>query len=485
MKLNPTLQAFLDSFTKPLRDSSKGVLVSTAGCPREHGLLVSAIHEKFLRIPLFLTPRPSLCMAANDAADDVEFLAANEQTYDVETEGVMVVPFGEVPVNVSVDGRMVRGLQRIDAEAGNQMAADMGGIMGTLKSAFMGRPIFVGHPYHPNPTEAAKYPDKRARGFVKKVEVTKDSIRLIPKYNKLGTEEVEDQQLIYHTPQWRMKKVMDASGRQEIKNGLPVFRPHSLHSGGLTNNPNINVPPLMAGNEATAAGAIDIAKLIAPFIAEGFIKADDDEAAILSAINALVQDVKWSRVRKVEMAAQIASMRAVLPAAANEASHEELLQGLCSQLAATAANEAQHESEITAANDKAAAAEARFTAARTARVESAVALLITQGHVTNANAGALRAELIEAANEADVTARLAELGKTKPKLGLNGGVTDNLKDAGKLIMAANERTQRNRLREEAMHECMAEITQGGAARPGDTEKAWNLARVRRPELFTH
>ncbi|MFZ2276301.1 MAG: hypothetical protein WAW39_00825 [Prosthecobacter sp.] len=440
---------------------------------------------QFFRSRILMLSSPGACIAANDAAEDSMFMAANEQAYGVDTEGVMVVPFGEYPVMVSVDGRMVRGLQRIDAEAGNQMAADMGGIMGTLKSAFMGRPIFVGHPYHPNATEAAKYPDKKARGFVKSVEVKEDSIRLIPKYNRLGKEEVEDQQLIYHTPQWRMQKVMDATGRQEMKNGMPVFRPNSLHSGGLTNNPNINVPPLMASNEAPAAGAIDTAKLLAPFIAEGFIKADDDEVTMLSAINAFVQDVKWSRVRKLEMQAQIASMRAAVPTAANEASHDELLQSLCSQVAATAANEAQHESDITAANEKAATAEARFTAARTARVQSAVELLIAKGHVTNANAGALRTELIEAANEADVDARLAELGKTKPKLGLNGGVTDNLKDAGKLIMAANERTNRNRMRDEVVNDCLAEITKGGPARPGDQEYAWNRARSLRPELFNH
>ena len=427
-----------------------------------------------------------IAMAANDAAaEEAVFLAANEQAYDVETEGVMVVPFGEVPVSVSVDGRMVRGLQRIDAEAGNQMAADMGGIIGTLKNAFMGRPIFLGHPYHPNATEAAKYPDKRSRGFIKSVEVGSDSIRLIPKYNKLGKEEVEDQQLIFHTPQWRMKKVMDANGRQEVKSGMPVFRPYSLHSGGLTNNPNINVPPLMAGNEASNASAIDINKLIAPFIAEGFIKAEDDEGAILSAVAAMVNDLKWGRIRKAEMLAQITAMRAAIPTAANEASHDELLQSLCQQLAAVAANEAQHDSDITAANEKAAAAEERFKAARTARVKFAVEQLISKGHVTNANADALRVELIEAANEADVDARLAELSHTKPNLGLNGGPTDLLKDKGKVIMAANERTQRNLQREELVHDCLAEITGGRAARSDDQMKAWNLARARRPELFNH
>lgn len=423
-------------------------------------------------------------MAANDA-EEPEIIAVNEHAYGVENGGVMVVPFQEKEVTVSINGRQVRGLQRIDAEAGNAMAEDLGSLVGKVKRLFVKPPIFNGHPFHPNPQTAARYPDRRLRGSITRVEVANDSIRLIPKYNKLGQEEVDDGQLLFHSPQWRMVPIMAANGSQEVKAGLPVFRPVSLHSGGLTNDPNLDVPSFFGANDAAAAGAIDIAKLLAPFVAEGFIKADDDEVTMLSAINAFVQDVKWSRVRKLEMQAQIASMRAAVPTAANEASHDELLQSLCSQVAATAANEAQHESDITAANEKAAAAHERFTAARTARVQSAVALLITQGHITNADAGALRTELIEAANEADVDARLAELGKTKPKLGLNGGVTDNLKDAGKLIMAANERSARNRLREEAMHECMAEITRGGAAQPGDTEKAWNLARVRKPELFKH
>ncbi len=410
-----------------------------------------------------------------------DVIAVNEQAYNVEQEGVMVVPFGEVPVMVSVNGRRMRGLQRIDADAGNAMAADMGGLLGVLKNAFMGRPIFLGHPFHPDPVEAAKYPDKRARGFVKSVEVGNDSIRLVPKYNRLGKEEVEDQQLIFHSPQWRMTPVMAANGAQEIKDGMPVFRPTSLHSGGLTNNPNINVPPLMSANED--APAIDVEKLIAPFIAEGFLTAGDDEVTILSAIAAMVNDIKWSRIRKQEMAAQIELMRSAVPDAANEAPFEELLQSLLKRVEVSAANEVQQEADITAANVRTTAEHERFVAARTSRVTVAVAGLISQGRVTNATADALRAELIEAANEADLDARLAELAQTKPRLGLTGGITDDLKDATKLIMAANERELRNKQRTEEAHACLAEITGGKAARPGDQEKAWNLARSRNPQLF--
>ena len=196
-----------------------------------------------------------VCMSANEAAA-AEVLAVNERAYDMESEGVMVVPFGEVPVMVSINGRAIRGLQRIDAEAGNAMAADMSGMLGKLKSLFNGYPIYMGHPFHPIAAEAAKYPDKKARGFIKSVEVANNTIRLIPKYNTLGQGEVGDQQLIYHSPQWRMVPVMAANGAQEVKNGMPVFRPVALHSGGLTNDPNIPVPPLMAGNEAAAESTL-------------------------------------------------------------------------------------------------------------------------------------------------------------------------------------------------------------------------------------
>lgn len=436
-------------------------------------------------------------MVANDApADDI--FAVNEAAYGVDDTGVMVVPFGEVPVMVSMNGRKVRGLQRIDAIAGNEMAADMTGIMGMLKNAFMGRPIFLGHPYHPDAVEAAKYPDKRARGFIKSVEVANDAIRLMPKYNKLGNEEVTDHQMIFHSPQWRMKPVMAANGQQEVKDGMPVFRPYSLHSGGLTNNPNIPVPPLMGANEEAQPGQdgqpgqevkLDANKIREALTALGVIQPEDDETAILSAISGLASTLQWARDAKeredrenILMQTALSAKAAIDPTTAREAMLQSLLQAVDAYSANEVANEAELETlsaDVTAANE-------RFTAARTAHIDTALKPLIAANKIPGAQIDAVRTELIAAANEADIDTRLAELAKTKPKLGTTGGVTDEVKPgAMNQVMAANDASARSKQRTEAVHECLAELTKGGAAKPGDQERAWNLARSRNPELFAH
>ncbi len=438
--------------------------------------LLSRLTSRLLR----LTSCGQYVVAANESAAE-DIFAVNEAAYGVDETGVMVVPFGEVPVMVSVNGRKVRGLQRIDATAGNEMAADMGGILGALKNAFMGRPIFLGHPYHPDATEAAKYPDKRARGFVKSVEVANDSIRLIPKYNKLGAEEVMDQQMIFHSPQWRMKPVMAANGMQEVKDGMPVFRPFSLHSGGLTNNPNIPVPPLMGANEEMTRQVMDVTKILAALTEAGITKADDDELTVLSGIQRIREEIQWARERKESDARRLQMLRQMLPSAANEATEEELLQSLSSALEATAANAA----ELETLNLELGTLKERFTAARAAHVDAVMLPLIMASQIKGADKDTVRAELIAAANEADIDARLAELANTKPKLGTTGGVTDAVRGAGKVVMAANEASNRSRLRNEAVTAALMEIANGGRARLGDQERAWNLAQSRNPELFSH
>lgn len=427
------------------------------------------------------------CIAANDAPP-AEIFAVNEAAYGVDDTGVMVVPFCEREVMVSVNGRRVRGLQRIDAQAGNEMAADMtSGLLG-LVTKFIGRPIFLGHPYHPDATEAAKYPDKRARGSIKSVEVANDSIRLLPKYNRLGTEEVTDEQMIFHSPQWRMKPVMAANGAQEIKDGMPVFRPFSLHSGGLTNNPNIPVPPLMGANEGEVSGiSMDLNKLVSALKDAGVIKDGDDESAILAAIGNIARDLQWARDAKAREERELLLLREKVSAeGANEMPREALLESLFSAVEAIAANVAATDTLKRELQTQIEAANERFTAARTAHVDAALLPLITANKIPGAQIETVRAELISAANEADIATRILELAKTKPKLGTTGGVTDELKPgANKIVLAANEQSNRARLRNEAKTEALHEITKGGPAKPGDDIAAWNLARSRNPALFAH
>lgn len=432
-----------------------------------------------------------LCVAANeDAAAD----AANEAiagVFSVIQGGNMVVPFAERAVMASVNGRNMRVLQRIDAQAGNSMREDLGG---WLKKKLVGRPIFLGHPYHADPVEAAKWPDKRSRGTIRGIAVSNEGITLVPGYNGLGRTEVDDGQFLYHSPQWRMEPVMGANGRQEIKDGMPVFRPTSLHSAGLTNNPNLDVPSLVAANEDGAAVSvvcIDVNKIIAALVDLGVIKEGDDETAILSAVSSLQSTLQWARDARAREEREMALLREKCGGeGANEMPREELLNSLLSRLEAQAANEAGLAAQVDEFKDAMAgakvvveAANERFKAARTARVNDAIAALIKGGHIPNAAREMFRTELVEAANEADITTRLQELTQKKTRLGTSGGVTDEARGGRRLVMAANEQAVRSQQRTEAVNQCLKEITGGGAARPGDQERAWNLASSRNPELF--
>ncbi len=79
-----------------------------------------------------------------------EITAANDAiagSFTVIQGGQMVVPFGDYPVIIRINGQPMRVLQRVDAQAANAMTADLGG---WLKKFLVGRPIYVGHPYHPD-----------------------------------------------------------------------------------------------------------------------------------------------------------------------------------------------------------------------------------------------------------------------------------------------------------------------------------------------
>lgn len=412
--------------------------------------------------------------AANEASDE----AANEAAvgvFDVVDGGVMKVPYGEYPVMVAHQGRQIRGLQRVDAQAGNEMRADLGGV---LKRFAVGRPIFAGHPYIPGDgTPDPRWPDRRSRGTIKEIEVANDGIVFVPKYNKLGREEVEDAQFMHHSPQWRLKPVMAANGKQEVKNGMPVYRPFSIHSVGLTNNPNIEVPALVAANENMPA-VIDVSKLIAALAETGLVKPDDDELTILQGIARMKEDIQWARERKENDARRLQMLRTAFPSAANEATEEEITSSLITE-----------RSDLAAANEKltedVSSLRSSLSASREAHVEMALAGLITGAKITKAKAEEVRSSLIEAANEQVLADQLAELGKGKSKLSTDGGVTDELKGAHKVVMAANEQSARKRQRDELVNDVLAEITKGRAARPGDRETAWNLASARHPQLFGH
>lgn len=447
---------------------------------------------------LFHHPAPAI--AANDA-EEADIIAINETTYDVTEDGVMIVPFGEVPVTGTVNGRAMRVLQRIDAAAANALVEDIkeplkspntkGGILahiGAWAVRKTGRPIFWGHPDHPSESVASRYTDTRVRGFVKSIVAANEesSIKLVPSYNRLGSEEVKDEQVFGHSPLWRMAPVIAANGQQEVKDGLPVFRPYSLQSVGFTNKPNIP-GSIFSANEEEQGISMDLNKLVSALRDASIIKEGDDESAILSAIGNIARDLQWARDAKAREERELALLREKVSAeGANELPREALLETLLKQSEAHAANE----TELTAANEaqasKLSALRSSLSASRAAHVNAALKPLIATNKIPGSQIETLRAELISAANEEDIDTRILELSRTKPRLGTTGGVTDDLKTgAMKLVMAANDASSRSKQRNEAVSDCLQEITQGHKAKPGDQEKAWNLAQSRNPDLFKH
>ena len=202
-----------------------------------------------------------LVVACNEVSAEAEVAACNEAlsaaNFRVLDGGALAVPFGDFPQVVILQGAAAEAarkmgvkvgpggktvvIQRVDAEAGNAMAAELSGLLGMARRFFMGAPIYNGHPTHPDPEARKAYGDKRAYGWIKGITVEEDHLRFDGKYNRLGSEAVNDAQLAYHSPEWSMALI-------GAENGVGIYRPVKLRSTGLTNEPNIPVPSLVASN---------------------------------------------------------------------------------------------------------------------------------------------------------------------------------------------------------------------------------------------
>lgn len=271
-----------------------------------------------------------VCNTQNAAvAAGNEALAA--ATFRVMEGGALGVPFGDFPqtvllrgaalrevvkagVRVGPDGR-VQVVQRLDAIAGNAMAAELSSLLGKAKRFFMGAPIYAGHPFHPDPEQRKHYQDKRAYGWVKGIRVEEDGLVLEGVYNSLGAEAVNDAQLVYHSPEWWM----DFAG---VENGVAIYRPTRLRSTGLTNEPNIPVPALVSANARGAAEQEEGATAPEPdadfLVAANALLAQAMQADCGPIAKRLQGILGMAEEKDDEMRAAMAQLRADLPALAAE-----------------------------------------------------------------------------------------------------------------------------------------------------------------------
>lgn len=199
--------------------------------------------------------RPRL-VATNEARE--VGIATNELSLD--GEWLKISPYGEFPNKV--------GLQRIERPDAEAMVTAFNSLRGKVSRAFMGLPIYVGHP----DVQPDKYPDKRRYGKITELAARDDGFYGKVAFNTLGKTVIEDGQFQFNSPTWLLKREKN------------FVRPVELISVGLTNTPQIPGDP-WAKNETESNNMQWLKDLL---VSKGLLKAEDSEDQLKTAVNSLV-----------------------------------------------------------------------------------------------------------------------------------------------------------------------------------------------------
>ena len=154
-------------------------------------------------------------------------LGAAEGPFTIlQPDWVQLAPYGDFPHS--------RGVQRVDRDAAESMVAAFESFLGKASRLFGGVPFYAGHPDLPGAGEQA---DRKAYGWITKLEARADGLYGLAKWSDAGRELLRQAHYKYLSPYWEALEI----GREQ---GQKVFRPVVLISVGLTNQPNIPVRPL-------------------------------------------------------------------------------------------------------------------------------------------------------------------------------------------------------------------------------------------------
>jgi hypothetical protein len=123
----------------------------------------------------------------------------------------------------------------VDRTAAETLTSNFHSFSGKLGRRFAGVPFYVGHPDVPGFENT--YPDQKAYGWVMALESRDDGLYGQIKWSKAGNELLENAHYKFLSPYWEAAEI-------DFEKGRKVFRPQSLISVGLTNQPNIPVLPL-------------------------------------------------------------------------------------------------------------------------------------------------------------------------------------------------------------------------------------------------
>ncbi|HYE32911.1 MAG TPA: phage protease [Methylomirabilota bacterium] len=145
---------------------------------------------------------------------------------------VQLTPYGDFPHG--------QALQRIDAIAAQTLTNNFHSFSGKLGRRFAGVPFYIGHPDVPGMDNTFR--DQKAYGWVMALEPRADGLYGQVKWSAAGAELLANAHYKFLSPYWEAAEI-------GIENGCRIFRPRTLISVGLTNQPNLPVLPL--ANEAS------------------------------------------------------------------------------------------------------------------------------------------------------------------------------------------------------------------------------------------
>jgi hypothetical protein len=302
--------------------------------------------------------------------------ATNELS--LEGEWLQISPYGDFPNKV--------GLQRIQKPDAEQMVTAFNSLRGKVSRAFMGLPIYVGHP----DVQPDKYADKRRYGKITELAAREDGFYGKVAMNSLGKAALEEGHFQFNSPTWLLKREKN------------FVRPVELISVGLTNTPQIPGDP-WAKNETESNNMQWLKDLL---VSKGLLKAEDSEDQLKTAVNSLL----------------------VLPARVTE------LEGKLT----TATNEQTRlTTDLTAANSKVTNLTTERDNLATARNKVVLDLAVNDGCIKEADRAAWNEKLTASFDTNLVELRKLKAVNTKSKLGGAGDRKDESTQSDNKIVAIN------------------------------------------------
>jgi hypothetical protein len=310
-------------------------------------------------------------------------IECTNRTQISEDGWMQLAPFGDFPGRARVlddSGKIVRevdAIQRLDAEAANEIVSEFNSPLRRVGRWFRGLPIFNGHPDAPG--IGSQYPDKAEKGQLVDLAVRPDGLYGKPSFSAAGVDLLNSTSGLAPSVRWSSRHFADEGDK-------PVLRPTRLVSVGLTRTPNLPVEALNSKSEGDASASqestdMKLETILALLKKHGIEVANTaDEAAVASAIEAGIV----GNVIRHELQAEVTNTKAALETS---------------------------KTELETANAATTAAKAEVTNERSGRIGDLLDMAQLSGRITEAERATWKGRL-----EADFTNERANLLKAEQKV---------------------------------------------------------------------